>query len=257
MADGRGAALGHDHDMRRIWVVAVAALAAAGVGGCGVELDAKEVRSAQGFAFSGDALTIKSSLGGLRVMPGTAGSVQVERWVRGKAATEGNASWSLKDDTLRLSGNCTGVFGDCGARYHVKVPPGVRLVVDGGDDGVILNRLAQDVDVFAAGPIRVYETEGRLRLQGGDDVITGERLRSANVRARTTAGNITLSFTAPPSKVDVRSSDGRVTATVPDGAYDVTAKSTHGSERSQIKDTESDKIIIARSTSGDVRINAS
>lgn len=130
-------------------------------------------------------------------------------------------------------------------------------MVDGGDDGVTLNRLAQNVDVFASGPIRVYETEGRLRLRGNDDVITGDRLRSANVRARTTAGNIPLSFAAPPSKVDVLSGDGRVTATVPDGAYDVTAKSTHGSERSQIKDTESDKIIVARSATGDVRINAS
>ncbi|MFF0305819.1 DUF4097 family beta strand repeat-containing protein [Streptosporangium sp. NPDC004379] len=242
--------------MRRIMAVAVAVLAAASVGGCGVKLDAKEVHSAQGFAFSGDVLTIESSLGGLRVLPGTAGSVQVERWVRGKAAEEGNASWSLRDGTLRLSGNCVNVFGDCGARYHVKVPPGVRLVVDGGDDGVILNRLAQDVDVSTSGPIRVYETEGRLRLRGNDEVITGERLRSADVRARTTAGNITLSFAAPPSKVDVSSVDGRVTATVPDGAYGVTAKSTHGSERSQIKDTRSDRTIIARSTSGDVRVNA-
>ncbi|MGV9326467.1 DUF4097 family beta strand repeat-containing protein [Streptosporangium sandarakinum] len=243
--------------MRRIMAVAVAALAVAGLGGCGVELDAKELHSARGFAFSGDALTIKSSLGGLRILPGAAGSVQVERWVRGKAATEGNASWSLKGDTLRLGGNCVGVFGDCGARYHVKVPPGVRLVVDGGNDGVILNRLAQDVDVSTSGPIRVYETEGRLRLRGNDEVITGDRLRSANVRARTTAGNITLSFAAPPSKVDVLSIDGRVTATVPDGAYGVTAKSTHGSGRSQLKDTKSDKTIIAKSTSGNVLIKAS
>ncbi|MET9065888.1 DUF4097 family beta strand repeat-containing protein [Streptosporangium sandarakinum] len=88
-------------------------------------------------------------------------------------------------------------------------------------------------------------------------MIIGDRLRSANVRARTTAGNITLSFVAPPSKVDVLSIDGRVTATVPDGAYGVTAKSTHGSGRSQLKDTKSDKTIIAKSTSGNVLIKAS
>ncbi|WP_336207723.1 hypothetical protein [Nonomuraea sp. LPB2021202275-12-8] len=62
-------------------------------------------------------------------------------------------------------------------------------------------------------------------------MISGERLRSADVRARTGTGAINLSFTAPPARLDARSGDGRVTVAVPEGAY-------------------------ARSATGDVRITA-
>ncbi|MEU8248236.1 hypothetical protein [Nonomuraea sp. NPDC048916] len=239
--------------MRRIMASAV--LVALGMaGGCG--LDTEEVHAGRTFQYSGDRLTIVSSLGGLRVMPGTGAEVRVDRWVKGKAAREGNTSWSLKDGTLRLSADCTMIFGDCGARYHVRVPPGTRLVVEGGDDGVILDDLTQDVDVSASGPIRAYGTSGRLRLQGDDSVIAGDRLRSPSVRARTGGGAINLTFAVGPSEVDAVSHDGRVTTTVPNGAYRVTAESTHGRVWSQLKNSKGDHTVIAKSTSGDVRIIA-
>jgi hypothetical protein len=242
--------------------MALLALAGLGLGigvaaaGCGLELDAKEIHSAQSFPSSGAQLTVKSSLGGLRIMPGTGTTVQVDRWLRGKAADDGNASWSLKDGTLRLSASCTIVFGDCGARYHVKVPPGVRLVIDGAADGVILQNLTQDVDVSNAGPIKAYGTSGRLRLLTADDTITGERLTSPSVRARSLTGSINLSFTTPPSDLDLLSKDGRVTATVPKDAYQVTAQSKQGRDSSEIKSTKSDRTIVAKSDTGDVRILA-
>jgi hypothetical protein len=251
--------------MRRITATPTApltALALAGLTGlialtgCSVDLDPKEVHTAQSFPYSGPQLTIKSSLGGLRIMPGTGATVQVERWLRGKAANEGNASWSLRDGTLRLSANCTVVFGDCGARYHVKVPPGTRLVVEGDDDGIILQNLPQDVDVSNGGPIQAYDTSGKLRLLSDDATITGERLKSPSVRVRSSTGAIDLSFAAPPSNLDLLSKDGRVTATVPNGAYRVMAQSQDGHERSEIKSTESDRTIIAKSGTGDVRIIA-
>lgn len=243
--------------MRRITAtttIPLAALALIGLTGCSVELDAKEVHTAQSFPYTGPRLAIKSSLGGLRIMPGTGTTVQVERWLRGKAA--GNASWSLRDGTLRLSANCTVVFGDCGARYHIKVPPGIRLAVDGGDDGVILQNLTQDVDVSNGGSIKAYDTSGKLRLLSDDATITGERLKSPTVRVRSSTGAINLSFAVPPSNLDLLSRDGGVTATVPTGAYRVTVRSRDGAERSEIKSTESDRTIVAKSNTGDVRIIA-
>ncbi|WP_049566118.1 hypothetical protein [Nonomuraea sp. SBT364] len=236
--------------MKRI--TAAAALLITGLAGCGVDLDADEVHSARAFPYSGTTLTIESALGGLRIMPATGPGIQVDRWLRGKAADDN--SWSLQDGRLRLGADCTVVFGDCGARYHVRVPPGVRLVVDGGDDGVVLRDLPQDVDVSTSGPIRAYDTSGRLRLRTGDSLIAGSRLRSASVRARTSTGPISLSFAVRPDGLDARSRDGRVTATVPRGDYAVTARSTHGRVRSQLKDTGGSRTIVARSTTGDVRL---
>ncbi len=233
---------------------AATALCAVATTGCAVRPNGKEAHATRTFPHSGTQLTITSSGGGLRILPGTAGAVRVDRWSRGKAAAEGNASWSLEDGTLRLSADCAIVFGDCAARYRVRVPPGVRLVVHGSDDGVVLRDLAQDVNVSSAGPIRAYGTSGRLRLLGDDSLIAGDHLRSPTADVRTSTGPINLSFATPPSRLNIRSRDGRVTAIVPPGPYQVTATSTHGRARSQLKSTGSDRTIVVRSTSGDVRI---
>ncbi|MEU6713166.1 DUF4097 family beta strand repeat-containing protein [Nonomuraea sp. NPDC046802] len=236
--------------MRRI--VALAACAALmATTGCNVQLDAEEVNSAQSFPFTGNTLQIRSSLGGVRVLPGVGGKVEVERWVRGKAAD--NPTWSLRDGTLRLGSDCSMVFGDCGARYHIKVPPGVRLSID-ASDGVILKDLTQDVDVSSRDRIQVSGTTGRLRLRS-EGSITGDGLKSSRVRCRTVDGAIDLTFTSPPTDLDAQSQDGRVTATVPQGSYAVTVKSKDGSERSEVKnDAKSPNTIVARSGTGNVRI---
>lgn len=238
---------------RRVVVAGAMLAAALALTGCTVDLDAEDVHSAQAFPFTGSALKISASLGGVRVLQGTGGRVEVERWVRGKAADDGNATWSLRDGTLRLSANCTMVFGDCGARYHVKVPPGVPLSIE-ADDGVILNGLAQDVDVVSRDRIQVSGAAGKLRLRS-EGPITGEGLKSPSVRCRTADGAIDVSFASPPTALDLSSSDGRVTATVPRAAYAITARSTDGTERSELKDDpKSPNTIKAVSGSGDVRI---
>ncbi|MFC5826759.1 hypothetical protein [Nonomuraea insulae] len=238
--------------MRKIAALAAGAALLAVASGCGVELEAEEVRAAQSFPFTGTTLKISSSLGGVRVLQGTGAAVQVERWLRGKAATA-EPAWSLRDGTLRLSANCTIVFGDCGARYHVKVPPGVRLSVDAAD-GVILNGLTQDVDATSRDRIQVTGASGRLRLRS-EGSIAAEGLKSAYVRARTSDGAIDVAFAGRPTTLDLQSRDGRVTARVPSGTYAVTARSKEGRERSEVgDDAKSTSKIVARSTTGEVRI---
>ncbi|SDQ49669.1 hypothetical protein SAMN04489764_0903 [Thermostaphylospora chromogena] len=244
--------------MKRNRGVAVTAAIAviAALTGCAEMLDAPEVHAARAFPHSGKTLTITSSLGSMRIMPGETGTVRVDRWLRGKASKNGASSWSLRDGTLYLSADCSQVFGDCGGRYRIKVPPGVELVVEGGDDAVVLSGLAQDVKVTNDGAIRAVKTTGRLLLMGGDGSITGEDLSSAEVRARTADGAISLDFIAPPTTVDARTDEGKVTVAVPRNAYAVTAESAEGSARSRIKSVESDRTIVARSGSGNVLVKA-
>ncbi|WP_186404652.1 DUF4097 family beta strand repeat-containing protein [[Actinomadura] parvosata] len=238
--------------MRRIAAsAACAALLATVVAGCGMDLEAEEVHAAQSFPFSGTDLKINASLGGVRVLQGSAGTVQVERWVRGKAADA--PSWSLRDGALRLSASCTIVFGDCGARYHVKVPPGVRLSID-VPDGLVLDDLTQDVDAKSRERIQVTGASGRLRLRS-DGSIKAQGLKSAYVRCRTSDGSIDVAFATPPTTLDLQSKDGGVTARVPSGTYAVTATSKDGSTRSEVQNNRDGKRrISAASTTGDVRI---
>lgn len=225
----------------------------AALAGCGATFDETETHARKAFPHSGETLTIRASVGGLRILPGKEGEVRVDRWLEGKAARDGNASWSLRDGTLRLSADCTMVFGTCGARYHVRVPPGTKLVVNAAD-GVILKNLDQDAEVSADGPISLEGTSGRLRLLARDASIKGKALKSADVRARTSSGSISLAFTAAPDKLDAQSGEGGVTLAVPREKYTITAESAEGSQRSELKSARSDRTIIARSGSGNVRI---
>ncbi|GAA3130546.1 hypothetical protein GCM10020001_060720 [Nonomuraea salmonea] len=239
--------------MRQIAALAASTtLLAAATVGCGIDLDAKDVHTTRAFPHTGTALTINVSVGGVRVLQGTGDTVKVDRWLRGKAAT-GESAWSLRDGTLRLSADCTMVFGDCGARYHVRVPPGVRLSVD-APDGVVLNDLAQDVDAVSRERIQVTGSSGRLRLRA-EGSVRGVNLKSPDVRVRTSDGAIDLTFATRPKDLDLRSQDGRVTARVPSGAYAVTTVSQDGSRRTEVEqDRKSDATIVARSDTGDVRI---
>ncbi|QYC38786.1 hypothetical protein Nocox_05795 [Nonomuraea coxensis DSM 45129] len=233
---------------------ALAALTALATAGCGgLDLDAEEVRSSRAFPVTGTTLKIVSSLGGVRVLPGSAGSVRVDRWVRGKAAGEGNATWSLRDGVLRLGADCSMIVGDCGARYHVEVPPAVHVTVE-APDGVTLKNLGQDVDAVSREHIQVDGASGRLRLRS-DGPITGTALTSAAVRARTVDGAIDVTFVTAPADLDLESADGRVTATVPKGSYAVTARSRDGSVTSDLRsDPKASAVIVARSGTGNVRV---
>ncbi|MFE0147188.1 hypothetical protein ACFWY5_08595 [Nonomuraea sp. NPDC059007] len=235
--------------MRRI---AVMAAGIALLAGCGVELDAPEQHSAQTFTHTGGTLTIKSSLGGLRVEKGSPGAVKVDRWLKGKAAEAGNSSWSLSGDVLRLSANCNMVMGDCGGRYLITVPPDIKLVVE-GSDGVIATGLSQDVDIAATETIRVIDMAGALRLRT-EGAVTGERLRSGRVRVRTDFGAIHLQFAVRPTNVDVLSRDGGVVTSVPDGVYKVVAKSQDGSVSTKVKKGDGPDTITARSGSGNIKV---
>ncbi|MFB9201725.1 DUF4097 family beta strand repeat-containing protein [Nonomuraea spiralis] len=235
----------------RLFVILAAFLA---IAGCSVRFDTEEVPAVQTFPFTGNQLKITSSLGGLRVLPGTSPAVEVERWTRGKASA--SPSWSLRDGVLRLSAECTLVFGDCGARYHVKVPSGVRLVID-SPDGVILDGLTQDVDVSSGDRIQVKNASGKLRLLSDSGGIEGDGLKSPSVRGRTLDGSISLAFTAPPTTLDLKSREGGVTARVPKESYQVTVKSADGSSHSDIESTKSsNRTILVRSTYGNVRVLA-
>src|SRR5690606_10988617 len=187
---------------------------------------------AEAFPHTGDSLTIDVSLGGVRVLPGSRGTVQVERWLRGKAATDG-PSWSLRGGVLRLSADCSMVFGDCGARYHVKVPPGVRLSIE-ADDGVVLNGLDQDIDAVSRETIKVTRASGRLRLRA-EGPVQGVGITSRDIRVRTDYGKIDMAFTSRPGKLDLESNDGPVTARVPSGTYAVTAVTQTGRRRTEVE----------------------
>ncbi|GAA2392255.1 DUF4097 family beta strand repeat-containing protein [Nonomuraea africana] len=236
------------------------ALAAAGLislSACGFQLDRTERHEARTFPLGGTSLTITSRVGDLRVVPGDASGVKVERWLQGTAGEPGKSQWTLENGRLALSTDCTVFFGSCGARYTVHLPPGVALVVEGGDERVSLSRLPQDVSVSTTGgDITAEGLSGTLRLRTHEGTIRSRATRSADVRARSRDGDISVGFAAPPGKVDTQSRAGGVVVSVPEGEYGITVVSRNGRSRTEIKDAGdgSARTIVARSEDGDVRV---
>lgn len=221
--------------------------------GCGFELDAKPVHSAQTFPLSGNRLTISAGLGNLRISQGRTAEVVVNRWLRGNAVDD--SAWTLKDGTLALTSRCQLVFGDCGAEYAVSVPPSVELVVEAGDDPVSVSGLAQRVAVTTTGgTIKINGGAGPLRLLSKEGAIRAQGLTAPDVRARTADGEISLAFSTAPTKVDALSRSGRVHTTLPEGPYQVTVSSRYGKAVSTVKQKGGERTIIAKSTDGDVRV---
>ncbi|MDF5755846.1 DUF4097 family beta strand repeat-containing protein [Spongiactinospora sp. TRM90649] len=245
--------------MRRILVLAGALAAATTLASCGVDVtfDSKERHDVRDFPLPAGALTIKSGVK-VHVVAGNGPTLKVERWVRGKAANDGNATWSMRGDTLTLTANCQMIIGDCGGRYLVRVPGTRKLTVNVPDDNVRLTGMPGDVEVTTrTGDVRVENALGAVRLNTGDGRLTVTGARSGVVRARSGSGDIDLSFATAPAEVRAMSTDGRVTATLPEveGSYRVTASSREGSKRSTVRHApKSERIVVVRSVSEDVRL---
>ncbi|WAL64637.1 hypothetical protein ORV05_27280 [Amycolatopsis cynarae] len=118
------------------------------------------------FPFHNTKLVIENEQSDLRLVPGTAGTVQVRRSLHGKATLEGNASWTLVDGRLRLGATCSGFVPGCGSLNVVAVPPetAVEVTSDGGP--VRSAGFAGDLTAnVTRGWLRVEDPVGTLRLR--------------------------------------------------------------------------------------------
>ncbi|MCG5218626.1 DUF4097 family beta strand repeat-containing protein [Streptosporangium soli] len=243
--------------MKKITAVAAALAAAGALTSCGIDLAAEERHDSRDFAFSGDQLTIRPGVQ-VHVVAGSGPGLKVERWLRGKAAQDGNATWSLREGRLVLTADCNMIIGDCGARYLVRVPGTPNVIVEGGQDDVRLTGLAGNLVIATrSGNIRVEKPAGDVRLRSTDGslVLTGGR--SASVTARSGSGDVDLFFVAPPSKVRALSAHGRVTALLPEvkGSYRIDASTRHGTRDSEVRHAPGSKrTIVIRSDNDDVRL---
>ncbi|MGV9304855.1 DUF4097 family beta strand repeat-containing protein [Nonomuraea sp. NPDC003727] len=239
-------------------MIALAAVGLVTLTACGLQLDTTERHQATTFPHPGGTLTVKARVGDLRVVPGDASGVKVDRWLQGSAGEPGKSTWALENGQLSLRTDCTVFFATCGARYTVHLPPGVKLLVEGGDERVTLSGLDQDVTVATTGgDILADGLSGVLRLRTSEGLIRSRATRSADVRAHSRDGAVRVQFAAPPGRVDALSREGGVVVTVPEGEYGITAESRNGRTDAEFKDAGkgSERTIVARSVDGDVRVS--
>jgi Putative adhesin len=165
--------------------------------------------------------------------------------------------------TLELSSSCPILFsGSCGVDYEIAVPAGTAVRVDakGGD--------VDAEDLVSTHPVRLQTSGGdisatdvtapelRLSSSAGDVEATG--VRAAIVDADSSGGDVSLSLRTAPDRLDANSSAGDVELVLPDETYRVDASTSAGDvDDSQVRnDPDSPRIVHARSSAGDIRIES-
>lgn len=195
-------------------LASLAVAAAAGLTGCAADESRTESRS---FALPGKTLKIEVAETSVTVKSGSGGSVEVERVLQGKAADEGNSTWSMEGETLTLGITCSGVVVSCEGKHTVEVPDGTSIVLKASGSAVRLDSLTADVDATVTddGSLRMNAPAGNLTLVSHGGAITVTSASSPVVNARTSNdGDIRLEFASPPQRV-VAAASGSVRVTVP------------------------------------------
>lgn len=155
--------------------------------------------------------------------------------------------------------------------------PDVEITDDAGVLNVTANcrelPLPEDcsVDIVLTLPIdaalRVHTDVGDVDVTGGEGLVdldsnagqvTGRDLRSAEVRASTDVGDVSLTFLDPPRDVSAQSNVGDVTIVVPSGvSYDATVRSDVGDTSVGVPiDSSSTRTLSATTDVGDAEIRA-
>ncbi|HSS09672.1 MAG TPA: DUF4097 family beta strand repeat-containing protein [Acidimicrobiales bacterium] len=110
-----------------------------------------------------------------------------------------------------------------------------------------------------AGDVRVAGLDGPLDLSSSAGDVIADSLASTEVRAQSSAGSVDVAFKIEPHHVEARSSAGPVTVIVPPGgaAYRVDAHTSAGSTKVNVRtDPQSDRVIVADSSAGDVTVRS-
>jgi Putative adhesin len=224
---------------------------------------------------------------------GTGNQVRVRGTLRGSLVRP-TFSWRSTAAGLAFHSHCRVPAGVCSLEYAVTAPARLPVAVTDSSGGLNASGLHGTItlsdssgDLGAsdlAGNIQLHDSSGGIRASGltgnirldnssgditasgltgdlqfqdnsGDVVVNG--LAATDVVGSDSSGDITLTFTKVPDRVQVRDSSGGVTLVLPPGtaAYNVDASTSSGNKVIAVPRNSSSKhVIIVTDQSGDITI---
>ena len=115
-------------------------------------------------------------------------------------------------NVFRIESSCPRlIVGRCEARYRLSVPEKVRVTIEA-----------------TRGDVRVNAHRGLVDLSTGAGNISVEAFCGTLVRATAKGGDVDVSASCPPQRVEVRTDSGDVRVAVPPGMYSIEADSNTG-----------------------------
>ncbi|MEU6170425.1 DUF4097 family beta strand repeat-containing protein [Streptantibioticus parmotrematis] len=242
---------------RTVGFLALAACATLAVSGCS--------RSSGGsgpehkdFALAGTSLTIDSDDSALDVRPADVKDVQVTRWFSAHTlvGSRPSVSWAMDGSTLRLRLHCSGIVADCSVRHQILVPRGVAVTVKDGNGAVTASGFSRPLTITSGnGAVDVSGSTGTLTLDSGNGRVVASGVRSKEVHAGSSNGEVRVDFAAVPNRVTTSTSNGPVTIGLPHASYAVTATSDNGHASVSVpQDSASGHVVTAHSSNGSITV---
>jgi hypothetical protein len=139
---------------------------------------------------------------------------------------------------------------------NAGITSNVTLTSSGGD--IVASRLNGTADLISGGgDITATGLTGTADLDSGGGDIIASGVTDPDVTARSSGGDITLTFTKIPRDVQVSSGGGDIEIVVPSGSYQVNATGDGGNVSSFPDDSAARDVITADSGGGDITITES
>ena len=214
------------------------------------------VREEHIYAFSGKTVSIDAVIGDVHIVPGKAGQLGVARRLT-YGLRRPFVSERIDGDVFRVADRpCNAAF-DCEVRWLLQVPRDVDVDVITQSGSINVSGMSNTVKlVTETGSVRVDAPSGKLlTIRTKTGMVKAQNIRSEQVVATSSTGEVSLTFRAPPSLV-VGRSDGNVGIELPDGheTYRIEAKAENGSRTVPVDDPSSRRRINVRSSEGNVSV---
>jgi hypothetical protein len=225
-----------------------------------VLLSAHDDKARTQFVLTADTLVIESDGGGVKLVPGAPGVVNVDRTTT-HAIRGAKPSWSMTGDKLKLDTNCPMFFSvNCDGNYTVTVPAAVKIVTVRNNNGAIrAEGMHKDLNLTSDnGSITVRDSVGNLKLDSDNGSINVDRSWADRIEASSDNGSLKVTLNNEPSFVRGSSDNGSARVTLPKGdrVYKVRVDSDNGSQNADDirHDPASPYLIDISSDNGSVRV---
>ncbi|MGW1433354.1 DUF4097 family beta strand repeat-containing protein [Streptomyces sp. NPDC002431] len=237
-------------ELHRIGALTAAALAVAGLAGCGLVMGE---RTEDTSTLSGKITSVRleNRAGGVTVN-GRAGGGQLSlhREITYRDERPTGATHRIENGVLILGGCGSG----CSVRYTVDVPAGIPVTGEVSSGSVHLAKVGAVKVTTSSGRIEMDGVSGAVEVGTTNGRITGKNIAAERIRARTSNGAIDLTATRPPD-VRATTSNGDITLTLPKADYAVTAETTNGDRTIDVPDAPAGKHHLGlKSSNGDITV---
>jgi hypothetical protein len=235
---------------RLLATTTLAVLAGGALSACSV-LDEKHFEDDAKVSQKVTSVRLDSGNGGVRVEGSASTSeVSVHRKVNYRGDKPGGTSFRVEGGVLVLAG----CGNHCGVDYVVKVPAGLKVTGGTSNGGLTLNAVGA-VDVHTSnGEIRVDRASGPLKLRTSNGGVHVEGAKGDGIDARTSNGTVSIGA-ATPQNIKVHTSSGGLTVTAPQAPYRISADTTNGTKKVELKNDPAGRYTLDLSTSnGDLTV---